>query len=206
MGFGGLDPKTVSALLNASKTASTPRGSMASMGQSVQHGAVFEIKGLDEMLRNLQQLGDAVFEKVMASALRSAALPIEKAAKANLDSENAKRWFSLFMGSNKWVRTGALKASIQSLVRKYHTNRTVIAVVGPETKKHWVYTGKGETGFHMPEKVAWNVEHGHGGPKPAPAHPFLEPALQSTKGKVATILMKRLAAGFDREAFKCRAR
>lgn len=41
------------------------------------------------------------------------------------------------------------------------------------------------------------VEYGHGGPKPAPAHPFLEPAAESVSDEVADVVMAELLKGLD---------
>lgn len=43
--------------------------------------------------------------------------------------------------------------------------------------------------------VAHLVEKGHGGPKPAPAHPFVEPAAQSVEDQVMDAIMARIMEG-----------
>lgn len=43
--------------------------------------------------------------------------------------------------------------------------------------------------------VAHLVEGGHGGPKPAPAHPFLEPAAQSVEEQVNDAILAKLLEG-----------
>lgn len=43
--------------------------------------------------------------------------------------------------------------------------------------------------------VAYYVEFGHGGPKPAPAHPFLEPAAASVEDAVLAAIKEELLKG-----------
>lgn len=43
--------------------------------------------------------------------------------------------------------------------------------------------------------VAHLVEQGHGGPKPAPAHPFLEPAASSVEDAVLAAIKEELLKG-----------
>lgn len=43
--------------------------------------------------------------------------------------------------------------------------------------------------------VAYFVEFGHGGPKPAPAHPFLEPAAASVEDAVLAAIKEELLKG-----------
>lgn len=51
--------------------------------------------------------------------------------------------------------------------------------------------------FHGDAPHAHLVEYGHGGPKPAPAHPFLEPAAESVSDEVADLIMAELLKGLD---------
>lgn len=44
------------------------------------------------------------------------------------------------------------------------------------------------------DPVAHLVELGHGGPKPAPAHPFLGPAFENNKNLVKEIIIEKLRA------------
>ena len=41
-------------------------------------------------------------------------------------------------------------------------------------------------GLHVPGNVAHLVEFGHGGPHPAPAHPFMRPSLDEKRGAALT--------------------
>ena len=56
------------------------------------------------------------------------------------------------------VVTGNLKKSIKAKKSKFEDGGWITQATAPH---------------------AWLVEHGHGGPKPAPAHPYLRPALDA---------------------------
>lgn len=46
--------------------------------------------------------------------------------------------------------------------------------------------------FHGDAPHAHLVERGHGGPKPAPPHPFMEPSVQATEEQVMNAIMEEL--------------
>lgn len=66
------------------------------------------------------------------------------------------------------VRTGALKSK---LAYKF-SDKTGIATAGIE---------KGAVGDEIPGHIGHLVEFGHGGPSPAPAHPFMIPAAEAER-------------------------
>jgi len=77
------------------------------------------------------------------------------------------------------VRTGELKGALKIGRRKKTRDRYAV-----------------EVGTFYPEAAhAHLVERGHGGPKPAPAHPFLEPAVESTEDAVVDAIMEELMRG-----------
>lgn len=76
------------------------------------------------------------------------------------------------------VRTGELKRSIRVGRRKKSARDAV------------------EVGVFYPDAAhAPLVEHGHGGPKPAPAYPFLEPSVDETMDEVYNEILKELTRG-----------
>lgn len=80
---------------------------------------------------------------------------------------------------NAPVRTGELKDALK--IGRRAKNRDRYAV---------------EVGTFYPDAAHTHlVEHGHGGPKPAPAHPFLEPAVKSTEDEVLDAIMEELMRG-----------
>ena len=77
---------------------------------------------------------------------------------------------------NAPVRTGQLKRALK---------------IGRRSKRSAYYSV--EVGaFHGDAPHAHLVEHGHGGPHPAPAHPFLEPALEETEDQIYDAIIKEL--------------
>lgn len=77
---------------------------------------------------------------------------------------------------NAPVRTGELKSALRVGKRGRSRDRYAIEVGA----------------FHGEAPHAHLVEMGHGGPKPAPAHPFLEPAVEETADAVWDAIMKEL--------------
>ena len=112
-----------------------------------------EIRGFDELRNDLSAMATALSDDgpVINKALKAGAVPIEEQMKANASSDPK-------------IITGDLYSSI-------HTH-------GVKQKRGG--SGKQITiGVKHSEKGAYYanpVEHGHGGPAPAPPHPFVRPA------------------------------
>lgn len=74
------------------------------------------------------------------------------------------------------VRSGELKKSLKVGRRKKTADRTVV-----------------EVGTFYPNAPhAHLVEHGHGGPRPAPSHPFLQPAAEMSEDAVQQAVLEEL--------------
>lgn len=82
--------------------------------------------------------------------------------------------------------SGRLERSIGSITGRSKKYPNV--QVGPRAK------GKNE-GFH-----GHLVEFGHGGPNPAPAHPFMRPAYDQTKGMVTQDAARQVAKYLQKRA------
>lgn len=95
------------------------------------------------------------------------------------------------------VRSGLLKRSIGSEVRKSRRGSGIVGRVYVRKTVEGIVDGKP----HKPSKIAAFVEFGHGGPSPAPAHPFMRPAKENTRGEA----MRRLTAK-ARERLKAEAK
>ena len=113
-----------------------------------------ELIGFDEMRNDLVQMAQRLDNGPgVGRALKAGAVPIEQQMKANASSDPA-------------IITGALHGSI-------HTSKVKGRGGG----------GKQVTiGVHVKEKSAYYsnpVEYGHGGPGPAPPHPFVRPAFDA---------------------------
>jgi HK97 gp10 family phage protein len=125
--------------------------------------------GFDAVMADLQdKLGDAGARKSADAALRAGAAPMREQILSNIDT-----------GGH--VRTGQLRGAIS---------------IGKLTG--------GKKGFRMKVGVIGNgapyahfVEYGHGGPRPAPPHPFMAPAYEATKGRAMELAAQALREALD---------
>lgn len=140
--------------------------------------ASFRIKGrldgLQEVLANLDGVAKKVRKKAVRTGVAKAGRLLARAAKANSPQGG----------------TGQLKRSIGSKVKTYPSG-VVVAIVGPR-KGFAVVDAKGKK--HDPANIAHLVEFGHAGPHPAPAHPFLRPAFDTSKGACLQAIADEIAA------------
>ena len=110
----------------------------------------FKLRGFDDLRNDLQNMAAALENgPAIDKALQAGAAPIEAQMLANTIKDPA-------------IRTGALHGSIRTdRVKSYRGRKSIT------------------TGVHHKDKGAYYanpVEFGHGGPAPAPAHPFVRPA------------------------------
>ena len=112
-----------------------------------------ELQGFDELQSSLEKMGeDLEFGAGVDRALRAGAEPIYRQMKSNASS-------------NPKIITGALNKSIKkSGVRKRKGRKQI--TIGVHHKEYSAY-------YSNP------VEYGHGGPAPAPPHPFVRPAFDT---------------------------
>lgn len=122
-----------------------------------------EMQGADDLRDDLTNMAaNLEFGAGVNRALEAGAAPIEQQMLANAASDPK-------------IITGALHDSI-------HTGKVKKRRMG----------GKAITiGVHHKEKGAYYanpVEHGHGGPAPAPAHPFIRPAFDARVDEAYAIM------------------
>ncbi len=124
-----------------------------------------ELIGFDELRNDLVQMAQRLDNGPgVGRALKAGAEPIEQQMKANASSDPA-------------IITGALYGSIHTSNVKGGANGKRVTI-----------------GVHVKEKSAYYsspVEYGHGGPAPAPPHPFVRPAFDA-KANEAYAEMKRV--------------
>jgi len=137
-----------------------------------------ELHGDKALMRAMNLLPDKVYNKVVKQAVNQAATPIRKQAQKNAP-----------VG-----KTGNLKRNIIKKSKLYKNQAVVLSVVGGQYKKDPSEEGSANHA-HL-------VEFGHGGPKPAPPHPFMRPAFDATKGKAEAKLRRAIGKGVEREAAK----
>lgn len=127
-------------------------------------GVNIKFEGLGDLIDTVE-LYAAAPEKIENDALREAAQPIVDEAKASTAFHD--------YGSND-REAGKLRDSIsESGIKTERAGRK------------YILAGTGVRYAHL-------VEYGHGGPHPAPAHPFLEPAYNHHKDEAAEIIAARL--------------
>jgi len=168
----------------------------------------FKLTGLDEIRATLRQLPEETQKKVMAVAVRRAAKPMIAAAKSY---------------ASRSVRTGALRASIDVVVKKSRSGDSY-AIVGPA--RGYYSRGKklgknaDRRGANQPANYAHLVEFGHHstastGSNLASAKgtsrrkgtfnattfvrpkPFMRPAVLTTQEAVAAGLAEGVSAGIQ---------
>lgn len=140
------------------------------MPRATQH---FELTGVAEMMRTLEEADEKLASRALSAALRKS---------APLVVNDAKRLAS--------KETGALRESITFVVRGRKTAR--YAIIGPE--KGAVYqTPKGR---RMPSRYAHLVEHGHSGT--VAANPFLRPAVDANRERVVEAMAAEIRKHLER--------
>ena len=116
------------------------------------------LRGFDELHNDLARMADKLMEEgaVVNRALRAGAAPIEEQMKVNASSDPKKI-------------SGALHGAI-------HTRGLKKRRGGPGKQ---ISIGVHRQDWHEDEYYPSFVEYGHGGPAPAPAHPYVRPAFDT---------------------------
>lgn len=140
-------------------------------------GAEFKLDGLSDLLDEIERVSAAPAKAVNA-ALKAAAQPVFEESQKNLEKETTHHLGKTTFQKSS-VDTGHLEDSGE--VTKIKTDK---------------FGGK-YVKVQYTDPIAHLVEEGHGGPAPAPAHPFLRPAFEAMKEEATAILADKL-----REALK----
>lgn len=134
--------------------------------------------GDKKLSRKLARLPVAMQRKVVRPSLRAGAKPMLASAKQNCP-----------------VKTGKLKKSLK--LRALKARRGNFGVM--------VRTGTREDlGIPADAKGYYPiaVEFGHGGPQPAPAHPYIRPAFDTNKERAKRIIAREIGMRITAEARK----
>lgn len=129
----------------------------------------------------LQQLPQRVVKKGLRSAVTAGSTPILKGLRRAAPVGDS----------------GLLKKSMNRKIKTYKT--TVAAIMGASRSVSGV-DAKGKK--HVPANYLHLVVQGHGGPAPAPAHDFMTPVFDATKGNAKSIMADKLADTVISEARK----
>lgn len=145
-----------------------------------------EIKGLEQLTKKLRLLKNP--QKAMQAAVRKGGRVILAAARAGCPVDT----------NPHLTKHGLLKESLGVVVKK-GKKETAFALVGPRRgfrqEVGTVRSGPraGLPIYEDPAKIAHLVEYGHGGPHPAPPHPFLRLAVDTTQVEVATAMAEQMS-------------
>lgn len=112
--------------------------------------ALVHVTGLDIVLQQLKQYTKEVRTQIVAEMVKAGAKPLQASAKRH---------------ATRSVRTGALKASIGTVIREYKHDGNAVAVIGPlrgyYRGKRKVRKGQDKRGSESPSHYAHLVEFGH---------------------------------------------
>lgn len=177
------------------------------------------VDGVRQVQSIFRKLPDKVSNMVTLKAINAAGGEFKRAAEDKVRAKNL-------------VLTGALEKSMRVRVaRKRYRDRRV-AVVGPRSRVEFFKPGKTKKlvsarlsalerdmaqaawkARHVtdytrinPAKYAHLVEFGHGGPRPAPPHPFMRPAFAAKVNAAKRAFTKQFTIGLYREAKKMKKR
>jgi HK97 gp10 family phage protein len=134
-------------------------------------GAEFKIEGMGGLLDTIESMAAAP-GKVEDAALKAAGQIILKESQRNLEKESTHHKGKKYFQKNS-INSGDLRDSGKVTNVKVDKGGSKYVKVQ--------YDNKGLL-----------VEDGHGGPAPAPAHPFLRPAFKAKKEEAAAILTEEL--------------
>ena len=154
-----------------------------------------QLLGDKALILALKEMTDKGANDTLKPGTRSSASLVSKAAKKNIKHHTVGR-----------IPTGQLKRSIGHRVIKSKKHSGLVGIIGPR-KGFAVKVGKYN---HDPSFIGHLVERGHvkgdGIVGPAPAYPFLAPALESTRGAVKTTMTTKARATLPKVVAKIRAK
>lgn len=153
-------------------------------------GASFDTGSSNALLDAFGAINKAMRTKVVRRAVNLSTRPLLAKAKEKLKEDG--------IGV-----TGQLRKSMGRKVKTYPSG-VVVGMVGPRVgfKVLIKTTPEGKQVFHDPARIGHLVEQGHGGPAPAPPHPFMRPAFDESRGEVARIMQSEVTSGLEKEAIK----
>lgn len=135
-----------------------------------------DVDGFGDLMTDIagmaaQMDADGAGAPVAKKILEAAAQPIYEQMKANASS-------------NPKIITGALNRSIETgkVKKRRYSGRSI--TIGVHRKAEGAY-------------YATPVEYGHGGPAPAPAHPFIRPAYDTRQDEAYEIIRDGLRDAID---------
>lgn len=167
-----------------------------------------EVDGLADVMKKLDGLKRRIRGRVLRQAVRAGSGIILSAAKKRVKavshSLTQKALGQLAVEDLELLdRVGLLRNSlgVKMVVRR---DGSALAVIGPRRgfksqigvrKRSGKFSQKGDPIYEDPANIGHLVEFGHGGPHPAPPHPFMRPAWDESLSAVRSKMAAVMAAG-----------
>lgn len=144
------------------------------------------VTGLEDLVGRMHGIKRGIRNKLLRKATSKAGRAVRKIAKANCP-----------VNTDPHLTVKGLMKKSMGLRVKATRSGAVVGVIGPRKGfKAQVGTRRdGRPIFQDPAKIAHLVEYGHGGPHPAPPHPFMRPAWDSGATTALAIYRDVLGAG-----------
>ena len=140
------------------------------------------VTGQKQVMKNLSTLAERTQRKILGKVVRRVQKPMVGTARKNLQPHR---------------RTGQLRKSLGTVIRRYKRTMSVWAVLGPRggfrVEDHELY------GTIDPVNYAHLLELGT---RNAPAYPFLQPAFQLHQAQAKSSAIAEIAAEIEKEAAK----
>lgn len=188
----------------------------------------FKIEGVDHLVSRLAAMRESTKNKYLRRAITKASRIVRKAARDKLNTGRAGWEATNLLKKSLTVRvrtysSGAIVGVVgpgrdfRQTIRTRKKDRTFTVKVREKIRDRLTgrfvgsrFTGElatvtqkaGSNIDHVPALIAHLVEYGHGGPKPAPAHPFIRPAWEESREACIKAIRDTLEAGIVTELSK----
>jgi len=162
-----------------------------------------DLRGVPQLLAKFDRLTPAVQRSVLRGAVETGAKPLVAAIKAGAKQRRRTGQLATSIGVKvSATRSGWLTARIGP--RQGFKVATVQRSRGSGRRKarRTDALGSERKSYIDPVRYAHLVEFGHGGPHPAPPHPFMRPAFESAAQHAMIMLRNALWDGIQAEVKK----
>ena len=157
-------------------------------------GLKMQVKGIDEMTKNLAKLGTRVAARGPAAAVRAGGSVIIREMRLRAPRE-----------------TGSLKKSIGQKVKTYRGQKTVTGIIGARAKPYQTAQGKRNPAYyahlvefgtapHATGKKKSFLRRGKGRHPGSRAQPFMRPAWDSAAARARDAVVAKMEQVFDKES------
>jgi len=153
-----------------------------------------DMRGIDEMAKNLEKLGTRIAKRGPAAAVRAGSSVIIKEIRRRAPKE-----------------TGALKKSIGQKVKNYRRNKTVTSILGARSKRYATAKGNRNPAYyahlqelgvkpHRTGKKKSFYRRGAGMHPGVKANPFMRPGWDAAAPRAVDAVVDKMTEVFDKES------